>query len=34
MFCTDDMKGDYARTKGRCAVTMPPADVSASIIDH
>ena len=33
MFFTDDVKGDYERTKARGAVfTMPPTDVTASII--
>src|SRR5215467_2156172 len=33
MFFTDDVKGDYERTKGRGAeFTMPPTDVTASII--
>jgi len=33
MFFTDDVKGDYERTKSRGAeFTMPPTDVTASII--
>jgi predicted enzyme related to lactoylglutathione lyase len=33
MFYTDDVKGDYGRTKARGAqFTMPPTDVTASII--
>ncbi len=33
MFYTDDVKGDYERTKARGAqFTMPPTDVTASII--
>jgi predicted enzyme related to lactoylglutathione lyase len=33
MFSTDDIKGDYERSKARGAVfTMPPTDVTASII--
>ena len=33
MFYTDDVKGDYERTKDRGAqFTMPPTDVTASII--
>jgi predicted enzyme related to lactoylglutathione lyase len=33
MFFTDDIKGDYERTKARGAeFTMPPTDVTASTI--
>jgi predicted enzyme related to lactoylglutathione lyase len=33
MFSTDDIKGDYERTKARgAAFTMPPTDVTASTI--
>jgi predicted enzyme related to lactoylglutathione lyase len=33
MFYTDDVKGDYGRTKAHGAqFTMPPTDVTASII--
>jgi predicted enzyme related to lactoylglutathione lyase len=33
MFYTDDVKGDYERTKARGAqFTMPPTDVTASVI--
>ena len=32
MFFTDDVKGDYERIKARAEFTMPPTDVTASII--